>query len=75
MCVTKRSYYAVPGGLPAQSELMTDRAVFTDAYAVIPKGTMRDIVTSLLPGWQDTRAWVLARPLTGFAETFSQMIV
>jgi (S)-ureidoglycine aminohydrolase len=54
---------------------MTQRAVFTPAYAVIPKGTMRDIVTSLLPHWHKTRAWVLARPMSGFAETFSQYIM
>jgi (S)-ureidoglycine aminohydrolase len=54
---------------------MTDRAVFTEAYAVIPKGVMRDIVTSSLPFWESTRAWVLARPLSGFAETFSQYIM
>jgi len=33
---------------------------------------MRDIVTSNLPFWNNTRLWVLARPLSGFAETFSQ---
>jgi len=54
---------------------MTDRAIFTEAYAVIPKGTMRDIVTSALPFWEHTRAWILARPLSGFAETFSQYIM
>jgi len=32
-------------------------------------------VTSFLPFWDDTRLWVLARPLTGFAETFSQYMV
>ena len=68
-------YYAPTGGHPPQSQLLTDRAIFTDAYAVIPKGTMRDIVTSYLPFWHKTRAWVLARPMTGFAETFSQYIV
>lgn len=30
---------------------------------------MRDIVSSQLPHWQGTRLWVLARPLSGFAET------
>lgn len=70
-----KSYYSALGGLPPQSQLTTDRAHFTDAYAVIPKGVMSDIVTSALPFWEDTRAWVLARPLSGFAETFSQMIV
>ena len=68
-------YYVPKGGLPAQSELTTDRATFTHAYAVLPRGTMRDIVTSLLPFWEDTRLWVIARPLSGFAETFSQYIV
>jgi (S)-ureidoglycine aminohydrolase len=61
--------------LPAQTELTTDRAVFTEAYAVLPKGTMRDIVTSYLPFWDETRLWVIARPLSGFAETFSHYIV
>jgi (S)-ureidoglycine aminohydrolase len=69
------TYYAPTGGLPPQSQIMTDRAVFTEAYAVIPKGVMRDIVTSYLPHWDKTRAWVLARPLSGFAETFSQYIM
>ncbi|MEJ8560677.1 bifunctional allantoicase/(S)-ureidoglycine aminohydrolase [Yoonia sp. GPGPB17] len=68
-------YYAPTGGHPGQDHLLTDRAVFTDAYAVIPKGTMRDIVTSFLPFWDDTRLWVIARPLSGFAETFSQYIM
>ncbi|MEX3007758.1 bifunctional allantoicase/(S)-ureidoglycine aminohydrolase [Hoeflea sp. TYP-13] len=71
----QNSYHVPEGGLPPQTQLMTDRAVFTDAYAVIPKGVMRDIVVSYLPFWTKTRAWVLARPLSGFAETFSQYIV
>ena len=69
------NYYAPTGGHPGQDQLLTDRAVFTDAYAVIPKGTMRDIVTSFLPFWEKTRLWVIARPLSGFAETFSQYIM
>ena len=69
------SYYAPQGGLPPQSQLLTGRAVFTAAYAVIPKGVMMDIVTSLFPGWEKTRAWIIARPLSGFAETFSQYIM
>ena len=62
------------GGLPAQRALMTGRACFTNSYAVIPHGVMRDIVTSFLPHWQGARFWVLARPLSGFAETFSQSL-
>lgn len=70
-----RTYYAPHGGHPGQEQLLTDRAVFTEAYAVLPKGTMRDIVTSFLPFWTGTRLWVIARPLTGFSETFSQYIM
>ena len=70
------SRYAIPAaGLPSQMTLHTGRAVFTEAYAVIPHGVMRDIVTSYLPHWRDTLAWVIARPLSGFAETFSQYVV
>lgn len=68
--------YALPeGGLAPQSQLVTGRAIFTEAFAVIPKGVLSDIVTSALPFWQGARVWVLARPLSGFAETFSQYIV
>ena len=70
-----RTYYAPTGGHPPQTQLLSDRAVFTEAYAVIPKGVFGDIVTSNLPFWEGTRLWVLARPLSGFAETFSQFIM
>ena len=73
--MTPPRYYTPKGGHPGQEQLLTDRAMFTDAYAVIPKGTMRDITTSFLPGWDGMRMWVIARPLSGFAETFSQYIV
>ncbi|SAK91416.1 bifunctional allantoicase/(S)-ureidoglycine aminohydrolase [Caballeronia ptereochthonis] len=73
--MSRTTYYAPRGGHPAQTELLTDRAMFTEAYAVIPKGVMRDIVTSHLPFWDKTRLWVLARPLSGFAETFAQYIM
>jgi (S)-ureidoglycine aminohydrolase len=69
------SYYVPRGGLPGQTELATDRTRFTEAYALLGKRTMRDIVTSYLPFWEDTRLWVIARPLSGFAETFSQYVV
>ena len=68
--------YALPeAGLPAQDALHTGRAVFTEAYAVIPRGVMRDIVTSFLPGWRDARCWIIARPMTGFAETFAHYVM
>ncbi len=73
--MVKATYFAPHGGHPPQTQLLTGRAVFTVAYAVIPKGVMLDIVTSNLPHWRATRAWVLARPLSGFAETFCQYIM
>ncbi len=71
----KTTYYAPQGGLPGQQELLSSRAIFTNAYAVIPRRVMTDIVVSFFPGWTYTRGWVLARPLTGFAETFAQIIM
>jgi (S)-ureidoglycine aminohydrolase len=68
-------YFAPKGGLPPQTQLMTGRAVFTDAYAFIPKGVFSDIVTSFLPGWDKSRLWIIARPMTGFSETFSQYVM
>lgn len=69
------SYYSAHGGMPAQTELLTDRAVVTEAYTVIPKGVLRDIVTSYLPFWTQTRTWIIARPIEGFSTTFAQYIV
>lgn len=68
-------YYTPPGGLPPQTQLMTQRAVFTESYAVIPRGCFSDIVTSFLPGWRDTKLWLIARPMSGFSETFSQYVM
>lgn len=73
--MSKASYYSPQGGLPPQTQLLTDRAIVTDAYTVIPKGVLQDIVTSFLPHWTDTRAWILAKPIAGFSTTFSQYIV
>ena len=69
------SYNPPCGGLPPQTALMTGRAVFTEAYAVIPRGVMSDIVTSVLPFWEGARAWMLSRPLSGFSETFAQYLM
>jgi (S)-ureidoglycine aminohydrolase len=71
--IPARSYAFPLGGLPDQSgDPAANRAVFTTAYAFVPAAVQRDIVTSFLPNWEDTRAWILARPLSGFAETFAQ---
>jgi (S)-ureidoglycine aminohydrolase len=68
-------YHFPAGGLPDQSAMHTGRAVFTTAYCVIPAGCFSDIVTSFLPQWNKTRLWLIARPMTGFSETFSQYVM
>ncbi|PHR91149.1 MAG: (S)-ureidoglycine aminohydrolase [Blastopirellula sp.] len=73
--VLKNRYYAPKGGLPPQTARMDERAVFTNAYALLPASTMTDIVTSNLPFWVNTRLWVLSRPMSGFSETFSQYLM
>ncbi|MEM1317686.1 MAG: bifunctional allantoicase/(S)-ureidoglycine aminohydrolase [Pseudomonadota bacterium] len=70
-----RSYHVPLGGLPPQDTEIEERAVFTEAYAFIPAVTMSDITSSFLPHWETTRLWVLARPLSGFAETFSHYLM
>ena len=75
MTDTQTGYHFPPGGLPPQTALMTGRAVFTNSYCVIPRGCFSDIVCSFLPGWTKTRLWLIARPLSGFAETFSQYVM
>jgi len=62
-------------GHPPSSSLVAGRAIFTESHVVIPRSVQRDIVISRLPHWDETRAWVLARPLSGFAETFAHLIV
>ena len=71
----KYNYYSPSGGLPGHKEALQDSAIFTDAYVYIPKRVLTDIVTSFLPNWEKTRLWVLARPMTGFAETFSHYLM
>lgn len=73
--MTQYSYYSPKGGLPPQGDMVGTKAVFKDAYAVIPHDVMTDIVTSNLPHFTNTRAWIIARPLSGFAETFAHYIV
>jgi len=70
----KEKYYYPKGGLSSQRDIASNRAIFKNSYALIPRTVMQDIVVSYFPEWEKTRAWVLARPMTGFSETFSQSI-
>ena len=73
--MTSPAYYTPQTALPPQTALLSDRAVVTEAYTVIPRGVLRDIVTSVLPEWRDTRAWILNRPVAGGATTFAQYLM
>ena len=73
--MANKTYFYPKGGLPSQNRIASDRSVFKTAYAVIPQTVMKDIVVSYFPFWERSRAWVLARPMSGFAETFSQSLV
>lgn len=73
--MSHNSYYAPHGGLDGQNSLLTGRAIFTQAYAFIPRGVMSDIVTSSLPFWSHTRLWMVSRPMSRFSETFSHYIM
>ena len=73
--MTTSNYFSNVGGLPPQTQLLSSKAVFTTAYAVIPRTVMSDIVTSVFPHWTDARGWILSRPLSGFAETFAQYLM
>ncbi len=69
------SYYIPKGGLPPQNETIRDKSFFTPSYLMIDRRALSDITTSFLPQWTNTRLWVLARPMTGFSETFSHYVV
>src|SRR5699024_12632114 len=62
------------GGHPPVTQLLTDRAVDAEAHTVIPKGVLRDTATSVWLEWEDTRAWILNRPVAGGATNFAQRI-
>ncbi len=62
------------GEVPPQSTLLDSRAIVTEAYTVIPRGSMTDIVNSRLPFWEHTLLWVLASPIAGFCSTFSHYL-
>ncbi|GLQ35204.1 hypothetical protein GCM10007939_14870 [Amylibacter marinus] len=68
-------YHTPTGGLAPQTTPLRRRARFSESYAFIPAECFSDIVTSYLPHWHKSRAWIMARPMSGFAETFAQYIV
>ena len=72
---TDITYFSDLGGMPEPNNFLSDQAIFKEAYIFIPRGCIRDIVVSFFSNWINTRSWVLAKPLTGFTETFSYYIM
>ncbi len=73
--MSTHQYPKIHGPVPPQSTRLDTRAVVTEAYTFIPAGCQTDIVSSRLPHWVNTLAWVIAKPMAGFASTFSQYLV
>ena len=59
-------YYTPQGGLPGQTELLTDRAIVTEAYTVIPRGVQCGALTAgevaADTGFDEAALAALARP-------------
>ena len=71
-----RTYYAPHGGLPAADAAADRPRRLHRGLCRHPQG--RDAATSSparCRSGTSTRVWVLSRPLSGFAETFSQYIM
>ncbi|KXG87123.1 hypothetical protein ATO67_20430 [Agrobacterium bohemicum] len=51
--MSSNPYFSQIGGLPPQTQILSSKAVFNTAYAVILKTVMSDIVTSVLPHWEE----------------------
>lgn len=69
------AYFSPSPDIAPQSAMVTERAVVRPTYAIIPGAAIKDNVRSVLPGWQGTRAWILAAP--GFDQSvgFAQYLV
>jgi (S)-ureidoglycine aminohydrolase len=68
-------YPKMHGPVPPQSTRLDTRAIVTEAYTFIPAGCQTETVSSRLPFWDDTLAWVIAKPLACFASTFSHYLM
>lgn len=55
-------YFTPDPTIPAQNVLITDRVVLNPQYMLVTATTMVDYVASYLPGWTNTRTWVLTTP-------------
>lgn len=69
------AFFSPAAGIPPQSALITSKVVVRDAYAIIPASSVMDSVRSVLPGWRQTRCWVMAAPAIGFATSFAQYLL
>lgn len=73
--MSSHNYPKIHRPVPPQTTRLDTRAIVTEAYTFIPAGCQTDIVSSRLPFWDNTLAWVIAKPLACFASTFSHYLV
>lgn len=71
----KPSYFAPQGVIPPQTAMVTSKVIVENAYSIIPASSITDNVRSNLPGWDNTRSWVLSAPSMGHAAAFVQYLV
>jgi (S)-ureidoglycine aminohydrolase len=71
----KPSYFTPEGVIPPQTAMMTSKVIVENAYSIIPASSITDNVRSNLPGWENTRAWVLSAPSMGHAAAFVQYLI
>ena len=56
--MSDRSFYAAQGGLPLQTDLLTDRAAVAQTFTFKLKGVFRDIVSNSLPMYRPKKDWI-----------------
>lgn len=71
----ERTYFTPSGLIPPQTSMVTSKVIVKDAYSIIPAVSLTDNVRSVLPGWKNTRCWVLTAPAMGHAAGFAQYVV
>lgn len=70
-----RTYFAPAAGAPSPEMLITSKVIVRDTYAIIPASSIRDTVSSKLPGWRAARSWILAAPAIGFGTAFIHYLI
>lgn len=71
----ERTYFTPSGVIPPMTSMVTSKVIVKEAYSIIPASSLTENVRSVLPGWKNTRCWVLTAPAMGHASGFAQYLV